>query len=157
MIALSFRKLSILGVLVLVSCFNLGSSPAFGAINVELTVQEESGINRVLEPVTFGFPIAEDSNIVDVTSLCVKDSSGQVVPAQFRVLERWDSAASNASGTIKWVLVDFQASVSANLSTIYYVQDSGGNVSPPALSVSQDNDILSIDTGNAVFVVDKNN
>ena len=135
----------------------MGGELVNAALSVKLTIKETSGISRSFEPVTSGIPIAEESNITNQDLFCIKDSNGNVVPAQFRILERWDTAADNSLGKIKWVLVDFQANVSANSDAFYYLQDCGETTSFPPLNVTNVNDVITINTGNAEFVINKNN
>ncbi len=143
--------------LTIIICCSVISSVSW-AINVPLILQERSGVTRVSEPVTFGFPITENANITDVDTLCVVNGSGVAIPAQFRVLERWNTAVNNTTGKIKWVLVDFQASVSANSIANYYLQNSSQTISPSYPLVSSNNNgVVTISTGNYEFVINKNN
>ena len=152
----NFKILMFFLFFIVISLFGI-SSNAYSDLNVALTVEEESGVNRVLEPVTFGFPVSKDSNITDVNTLHVRDDSNNIMPAQFRALERWDTAADNSSGKIKWVLVDFQATVSANSTAYYYCCDNGGSATVPTLNVTNSNGVITVNTGQAEFIVDKNN
>src|SRR5688500_13815385 len=98
--------------------------PAFGAINVPLTVQETvypgsaAAVNRAADPVSIGVPLPADATTgaTDVTSLTL---TGAPV-GQFRVLGRWPS------GRIKWVLVDTQATLSAGQKSTGIALTGGG-------------------------------
>lgn len=130
---------------------------AYSAINVPITVTETVGIDRNLEPVTFGFPIPEEADIRNVNFLCVKNNGGAVIPAQFRVLERWDTAAGNSNGKIKWVLVDYQVTAAANRRVRYTIEDSGQTTTSPTLSVQNDGSVITVNTGEAEFTINRNN
>lgn len=138
-------------IIILLSIHNLNS------LNVELTIEEHSIIDRILEPVSFGVPIAYETNITDENNFCIKNSSNNIIPAQFKVLERWDTEVSNNSGRIKWILIDFQATVLSNSTVNYYLQDSAGAVTSPTLIITNIANVIIINTGNAEFTIDKNN
>ncbi len=126
-------------------------------IDEPIIITENSGISRTQEPVTFGFPIKEAENLTSTTNLRVINDSGEVIPAQFRVLERWDTAV-NENGKIKWILVDFQVSVSANSSKTYYIRNIGGNLaSSPTLNIIENDNTYVINTGVAEWTINKNN
>ncbi len=74
--------------------------------NVPLVVHElrptsEVGFDRIQEPVSVGFPLPEDAAVFDVSELVLVGADR----AQFRPLGYWES------GALKWVLVDFLATV----------------------------------------------
>ena len=69
-----------------------------------LTVQEESGIERRAWPVTRGVPLPQGA-VAECDDLWLEDARGRAVTLQSRPLSHWPD------GSIKWVLVDFQADV----------------------------------------------
>ncbi|MDE2800786.1 MAG: hypothetical protein OXI94_19135, partial [Gemmatimonadota bacterium] len=71
---------------------------------IALTVQEESGIERRAWPVTRGVPLPQ-GDVAECADLWLEDARGRSVPLQSRSLSHWPD------GSIKWVLVDFQADV----------------------------------------------
>ena len=77
-----------------------------------LTVREPAGIERVDEPVTTGVPFAPGV-LAKGAPLALLDAKGKEVPLQTRVLAHWPD------GSVKWVLLDFQTGVPANLSLIH--------------------------------------
>ncbi len=60
--------------------------------------------SRQREPVTLGVPLTKGT-ASDVAGWCVLDASGVAIPHQAEVLDRW------TDGSIRWALVDFQASL----------------------------------------------
>lgn len=77
-------------------------------LNVPIVVHElrptsELGFDRIEEPVTVGIPLPEDAAVHDVSELVLLGADRY----QFRPLGFWES------GAIKWVLVDFLATVPA--------------------------------------------
>ncbi len=74
-----------------------GSDPLF--INID--VKETAGLN-ITRPVTGGVPLARGF-APEGSRLILLDSDNKPVPCQTEVLNRWDD------GSIKWVLLDFQA------------------------------------------------
>ncbi len=97
---------------------------AQAALDVPLTVVERGGVARVDEPVTSGVPLPEGL-MEDTGKLTLLDPQGRPVAAQFTIANRWYPARS-----IKWVLVDFQASLPANGTAVYRLTDAGRNLAP---------------------------
>lgn len=83
------------------------SIQAAESFNIRLTVEERLGVGRLNEPVTSGVPLPMGV-LKDVSRLVLLDSNGKPVPAQFGVATRWWE-----DGSVKWVHVDFPASVPA--------------------------------------------
>ena len=78
-------------------------------------------------PVTRGVPLPEGM-LPGTEKLRVLDHYGVGVPAQFRVLARWPD------GTIKWVLVDFQADAASSGRKAYLLSDERTDVTRPVPS-----------------------
>lgn len=68
---------------------------------LKIVVQDMSGVD-VLRPVTGGVPLAEGA-APEGTRFTLRDGQGQRVPLQTFVLARW------RDGSVRWVLLDFQA------------------------------------------------
>ena len=94
--------------------------------------------------------------------LAVVDPDGVHVPAQFRGLGRW------ADGTIKWVLVDFQANTGSSGRATYHLTDkmveealaprqtaTSNSSTYPSVSVEETENDLLVDTGVLRFRVDR--
>jgi len=143
----------------------LRSIPAT-ALEVPLTVKDYADIDRTNDPVTTGIPLPQGM-MQNEQALKIADAKGRLVPAQFRVLSRWPD------GSIKWVLVDFQAIVKAGKEAIYYLRDGGGvgdqkqkaesgsppptanNLPPSDLKVSETKEAVTVATGPLQFRVSK--
>ena len=72
---------------------------------VELTINERANIARTEEPITMGVPLPE-SLVTDTSVLALTDLAGNQIDCEFRKAAEW---LNNSS--IKWVHLDFQASV----------------------------------------------
>ncbi|MHC4716004.1 MAG: golvesin C-terminal-like domain-containing protein, partial [Planctomycetota bacterium] len=121
---------------------------------IDLTINEISSVNRIGEPVTSGVPLP-DGGITSIDNIRLMDGA-QEVPAQFKVLSRWNAEVDQTGAYIKWVLVDFQADVSAGSSKVYTLEYgseiSHGSFGPDLLI---DNGTYhSVDTGPLEFDVD---
>jgi len=102
------------------------NTPGSGSLNVPLTVRETTGVARNDESVTSGVPIPSSLNLTDLSVLRLLDASGRPVPAQFIPLARWAGAPGDTSKPVRWLLVDFQASLPANGTATYRLVSSGG-------------------------------
>jgi len=130
------------------------SVDAFGrtaAFPVPLEVRETSGTLRIREPVASGVPIAREAQILDVASLRLVDDAGDPVPAQLTVLARWDGAPSDTTRPVRWVLVEFQATLGAGETRTYRLEEGPAPDPGPDMTVTQDAQSVSVDTGNTVF------
>lgn len=94
--------------------------------------------------------------------LAVLDPNGDRVPAQFRVLGRW------VDGSVKWVLVDFQANTGSAGRTTYHLTDGMVEEAPaprqpttcnsttnPSVRVEETENDLHVDTGVLRFSIDR--
>jgi hypothetical protein len=92
---------------------------ASAALNVQLLVVERDGENRTMQPVTSGVPLPEGM-FQDVSKLRLVDEAGNEVPCQMTPTVRWWRDKS-----IRWVLLDFQASVPAFAMRPFVLRDDG--------------------------------
>ena len=118
---------------------------------IALTVQEEVGFERRAWPVTRGVPLPRGI-AAEPEALWLADAQGEGVSLQSRPLSRWPD------GSIKWVLVDFQADVPAAGQAVYYLCCGGERRdAPPAarLQISEDDACLVVSTGPLRFAVSK--
>ena len=112
-------------------------------------------------PVTRGVPMPIGM-IRATDGLVVVDSNGDRVPAQFRVLGRW------VDGSVKWVLVDFQAKADSSGRSTYNLMDVAVDEAPAArqpasynsttftsLCIEETENELQVDTGVLRFRVDR--
>jgi YetA-like protein len=117
---------------------------------VPLLVEERSGVRRVGEPVTVGLPFPAGL-LAAPARLDLRDAAGEPVPLQTATLARW------RDGSVKWALLDFQASVEPLSTAVYEVvaasqepTDDGG----PRMVVEESSERIVVDTGSATFVID---
>ena len=126
-------------------------------LSIPLEFSHDTARNPERWPVTRGVPIPE-STLLATDGLHVVSPGGSRVPAQFRVLGRWPD------GSVKWVLVDFQADADPSGRAVYTLTDeaAGGTGDlpaslPPASSVritETDRD-LHVDTGALRFRISR--
>ena len=149
------RSKSFLGPVCTLVFFLILSFSCFASLNVPLTVTDYAGMNRTQEPVTSGVPLPESANIISTSQLILVDSQGNPVPAQFTVLSRWHGTPDDETKPIKWVLIDFQANVPENQSSVYYLKDNGNSSSLPPIYVQEESDKIIVNTGKAKFQISK--
>lgn len=123
---------------------------AAGAVgSIPLTLRDDSNTTRTNDWVTTGVPLPRGTGVTDVTNLMVTDGSGTVIDSMRTVLSRWGGAPTDGSKEIKWVLLDFRASVASGSTAVYYLKDRAGSdpATSPAVSVTQDSTYITVDTG----------
>jgi len=101
-----------------------------------LRVSNSLDVASTGQPVTSGVPLPHDLNLTDPTRLRLVDAGGDLVPAQFTPLARWGGAPDDSTVPMRWVLVDFQATVGPQDTAYYFLQEDGlGHVlaHPPAM------------------------
>lgn len=129
---------------------SLAAPFARAALPVPLTVQEAlipgaSGMARASAPVTVGIPLEASAGITSVSQLGLSGASA----GQFRELARWPN------GSIRWVLVDFQSSVTPG-GTTTGVLLTGGSGSFGGANLATDNgSSIAVATGAATFTIGK--
>jgi YetA-like protein len=127
---------------------------AHGALDVPLRVRETAGVGRVGEVVRSGIPLPRSAAIMSTAGLSIVDADGAAVPAQFRILARWNAGRSDVSAPIQWLLVSFPASVAANATATYRLV-TGSNPAPATpLRVTRSGNRVVVETGTAVFTID---
>src|SRR5689334_11438220 len=95
------RQVVVLLLLSVAALFQPSSSRAAGfdvpvPSRLVMTVRETAGIARVDEIVRSGVPLARNLNVRSTSSLTVVDAAGAPVPAEFRVLARWNAGLNDA-------------------------------------------------------------
>ena len=124
------------------------------APRVPLTVRETAGVARTGEVLSTGIPLPRSLGVRATRWLAVVDPAGKPVPADFRLLARWNAALDDRSAPIQWVLVTFPATVGAKQSAVYSLSVDGSVANPPPpapLTLEQKGDRIVVDTGAAVF------
>src|SRR5687768_10034480 len=134
-----------------------GSWPPALPSHLLLTVRENAGIARTGEIVRSGVPVPRSLNVTSTAGLAVVDGTGTLVPAEFRILARWNAGLATTSAPIQWLLVTFPATVAANGSATYRVVFDGSAGSNPApatpLTISQNGNQVTVNTGAATFLI----
>ncbi len=133
-------------------CWSMDASE----LDVPLVVRETAGVGRTAAPVTSGVPVPEAVGLVDLSRLRLLDASGDPVPAAFTATARWGTGPEDASAPVRWLQVDFQASVGSGGAAVFRLSDSGGP--PPALpdlTVTDGAGSVTVDTGELRFVADR--
>lgn len=125
-----------------------------------LTVREISGVARTGEIVTSGIPLPRSLGLLDPTALTLVDAASQPVPAEFRVLARWNVGRNQTTAPVQWLLVSFPATVPAGRTATYRIVTDGsaGPNPPPAapLSLTVSGNQVTVDTGAATFILGGN-
>jgi hypothetical protein len=114
----------------------------------KILIQETGNSARSGEIVRVSIPCARgDFKADQLLSVCNQDR--QVQLCQSRVLKQWPD------GSIKWLLIDFAASVSAGGTAEFFLTSADNvptRVSP--VNLKQGDGSWQVDTGNATFVID---
>ncbi|MFH0920414.1 MAG: T9SS type A sorting domain-containing protein [Fibrobacterota bacterium] len=131
--------------LLLLICFSLS------ALDIPIKVREAlpgniaTGWARSGEPVKLGVPLMDKEGISSENQLSIQGLSDY----QFRIMERYPS------GNIRWLLVDFPATVNASDTATYHLVDGSGQ---PSGNLAVDNGTtLTITTGAMTATVKKTN
>lgn len=114
----------------------------------KICVHETGNSARTGEIVRVAVPCTRGAFTVD-QSLSVCGPEGQAQSCQSRVLKQWPD------GSIKWLLIDFAASVAAGGTAEYFLVSADNiptRVSP--VNVQQEEGSWQVDTGKAAFVID---
>ncbi len=116
---------------------------------VDVTVEEAAGVDRQAWPVTVGVPFAE-GQLKDAAALRVSGPDSKPLPLQAQVTAKWPD------GSVKWVLLDTQATLPASSKTALHLSwDARTSTAVPAaaakLQVSADGTGVKIDTGAMSF------
>ena len=127
------------------------------AVDVQLSVKERAGVDRINEPVTYGVPLSQDDNITSVNVLQITDSDGGNIPAQFRVLSRYHGEVDNITKPIRSVLVNFKTDVNANQTKLLYLKNNGSGTVSGSDLVSETTSEFVIDTSNLQLKISKTN
>ncbi|HVE72500.1 MAG TPA: hypothetical protein VNI54_14140 [Thermoanaerobaculia bacterium] len=121
--------------------------------DVQLAVRETAGVARSGEVVRSGIPLPRSMAVTSTNGLRIVDSNGSAVPAQFKVLARWNAGRADATAPVQWLLVSFPAAVGAHATASYRLV-SGANPAPLVpLRLVRDGNRVVIDTGAAVFTI----
>jgi hypothetical protein len=118
-------------------------------LKVPIVIEEYAGIDRNHEPVTLGAPIPRGS-LVDGGPLVLLDPEFGEIPVQTATLAKWPD------GSVKWLLIDFQATISASATKKFSLElreDRSEPAKMPVISILQKAEILSVNTGGTIFEI----
>jgi hypothetical protein len=122
-----------------------------------LEVRETAGVARNGEVLRSGVPLPRSAGVTDPGRLAVVDAAGRPVPAEFRVLARWNAGLDDVRAPVQWLLVAFPATVAAKGTASYRLAldgSAGPNPKPARpLSAVRQGDRVRVDTGAAVFTL----
>ncbi|OQX26987.1 MAG: hypothetical protein BWK80_07480 [Desulfobacteraceae bacterium IS3] len=108
-----------------------------------IILEEIDGIDRHNMPVTVGIPFPKGT-LGETAKLSLRDSEGNHKPLQTQTLARW------SDNSLKWVLLDFQADVSAkSVSELELILKD-------AETVSDENSCITVKSNSEGFIVDTN-
>ena len=118
-------------------------------ITKNILLTESGGISRIGEYVRIGMPFAE-GEVLGATGLAVMNPQEELQPVQTAILKRWND------GSVKWALLDFAASVSANTRSLYRLVKASGQSTPhaPTVHITPDAETWRVETGVADFEID---
>ncbi|MCG3180725.1 MAG: hypothetical protein BIFFINMI_03088 [Phycisphaerae bacterium] len=143
---------STLRLLAVALAIGLAGPAAQAQLNVPLTVTEHYGETRTSQPVTSGVPLPEGA-FKDVDKLRLLDADGNEVPCQFAPTVRWFRDRS-----VRWVLLDFQASQPAFTLRQFSLRDDGpAKPIENPIVVEDQADRIVVTTGPLRFAVRKKN
>ena len=111
------------------------------AFSIPLRMRELCGITRYNEVVSCGVPL--DMGRAATTSVfAVYNDTGTIIPAQFKILERW--CGVDEDNSIKWMLVTFFVSTALGGQTTTYTLGYGSNRTPDSP--------VTVDTSNSNYI-----
>ena len=118
-------------------------------LSIPIILQEHGGIARDDEPVTMGIPLPRGL-LKDTDKMILLDPDKGILPLQTQSLAHWQD------GSVKWILLDFQAGIPADGTKELLLENQqtagSGNPSSPILLDEQATELV-IDTGAARFHV----
>jgi len=115
--------------------------------SIEITTAETDGIDRVDEPVTVGVPIPEGM-IKDVNSIMLFNEKQEGMALQAEPLAFWPDKS------VKWLLLDFQASVPAKSRAKYQLVDGQPVEIQGGINHTKNDSSLVVDTDATTFYID---
>jgi hypothetical protein len=120
------------------------------AATIPLHLQNAADAPRVNWPVTAGVPLAQGV-LQDEKHVRLRDETNRELPLQTRALSRWED------GSIKWLLLDFQANLAPRQSVDYQLETgTASNVKTDSpLKISQNAERIFVDTGALRFAISK--
>jgi hypothetical protein len=123
---------------------------------VRLRVENASAWSHEAQPVSFGLPLPRALGLLSAAELGILDPSGRPVPLQGTVLARWGGAPDDPAKPVKWVLLDFQASMPAGAARTFTLVRGAHALQPAdAVHVREDREWIEVSTGIATFRISR--
>jgi hypothetical protein len=134
----------------------LASTLRISALSAPLTIQERAGIARDQDYAVFGVPVPASWVVTRPELLVLRDATTAPVTAQFDILTRWISGAGNETAAAKWILITVPQSIAAGaIAMMSLEKNTAALPSLPNLPVRVVGDLLEIDTGAAIFALNR--
>ena len=124
----------------LLASFLLVSFAELPALDLKITAYESDGFTRRNEPVSTGV-ILPRGEVTDISALSLFDNDGKAVSSQYEALSTWPD------GSVKWLLVDFEANCPPKSKSAYYLRDKAADVTGSKLSVEKNDSGVTVSTG----------
>jgi hypothetical protein len=128
----------------------LSTTVTLAGFPIDLTVKNPNTAAWDGLPVTSGVPLLR-GQVSSVSQLAMVDAAGNPVPAQFVPIMTY------TDGTPRWVLVDLQPIAAAGISSTYRIVKGTAAAHPTPLQITQTSGAMTVNTGAAVFVMNKLN
>jgi hypothetical protein len=120
---------------------------------IVITTEESAGMERIMEPVTFGIPFPK-GYLKEKTHLGIYDSKGNTIPFQIKILSNWQEQS------VKWALLDILVNCEPKSAVNYYLilkdqpfLEEGQHYD--SIKIEESNSSITIDTEKAIFIIDK--
>jgi len=135
--------------LVLLSSLWVGISIQASAqdLDLPLRVVETAKIDRVSDIVSSGVPMPREQWLRDPGVLGLYDESNREIPAQFKVLSRWDGKAHDTRKPIKWLLVTFQTDMTSESTRTFRLRRGSGVKPALPVAVVEKSGSVEVNTG----------
>ncbi|MFH0792497.1 MAG: hypothetical protein V2A74_00530, partial [bacterium] len=132
-------------------CFVVLEVAAQGGLNPPLrfALKNETNAAWNAQPITSGVTLPQGA-VTDVGQLVFREPGGAETPTQFLRTARWPN------GTIKWVLLDFQASLPPGATRQYELRSGLPTTSTTTLSLLEGPSSLTVQSGAQMFVFNRN-
>jgi hypothetical protein len=134
-------------IILMVAAAALATSTYMQAVDVSLTVRNRGKTAKTGDPVTSGIPFAK--GVLKSESQVRLLREGAEVDAQFMPAARWPD------GSIRWLLVDFQADLPASGSASFTLRTGAAHAAYPGISIDDRENQLTIRTRSATFTFQK--
>ena len=117
------------------------------SVEIPIIIVEDAGLTRDGEPVTVGVPLPR--GLMTHETALLHDPDRGLLPLQSTPLAFWPDES------VKWLLLDFQASVSADSQKTFFLRfaEDKGEEQGTHIAIEEHGETISIDTGQACFSI----